>query len=86
VLMIRFGESGIDLELGAWINDPDAGRGGLRSDLYREIWTTFRKHGISIPFPQREVRLLGSEPPPPAVSRAAGSTAPSAPVTPKVNP
>ncbi len=86
VLVIRFGESGIDLELGAWIKDPDAGRGGLRSDLYREIWTAFKAHGISIPFPQREVRLLSSEPPPPALPGAAGGEAPSAPVTPKVNP
>jgi small-conductance mechanosensitive channel len=57
-MVTRFGESGIELELGMWISDPEAGHGELRSTVYREILATFRKHGIRIPFPQREVRLL----------------------------
>jgi small-conductance mechanosensitive channel len=59
VLVKLFADSGIDLELGVWIDDPDAGRGNLRSDIYRELFKAFREHGIDIPFPQREVRLLG---------------------------
>ena len=32
----------------------------LRSGLNREIWVEFGKNGVSIPFPQREVRVLGA--------------------------
>jgi len=53
----RFGENGIELELGVWIADPHLGSGALRSDLYFDIWRAFREHGIKIAYPQREVRL-----------------------------
>ncbi|MEK6593363.1 MAG: mechanosensitive ion channel domain-containing protein [Pseudomonadota bacterium] len=61
-LILQFADSGIDLELGVWIDDPQEGTAGLRSDLYIEIWREFRKNGIEIPYPQREVRLLGVQP------------------------
>jgi small-conductance mechanosensitive channel len=57
-LLKQFGESGIDLELYVWIADPEAGTASLRSDLYLDLWKAFRAHGIAIPFPQREVRIL----------------------------
>jgi small-conductance mechanosensitive channel len=60
VLILRFADSGIDLELAVWINDPEQGQGNLRSALYLGVWRVFREHGIKIPFPQREVRLLDS--------------------------
>lgn len=58
VAMVRLADSGIDLELGAWIQDPQSGGGGLRSDLLREILRGFRAGGIEIPYPQREVRVV----------------------------
>jgi len=58
-----FADSGINLELGFWIKDPEEGRMGLCSDIYREIWQKFRANGIEIPFPQREVRILSSDGP-----------------------
>jgi small-conductance mechanosensitive channel len=61
VLVRLFADHGIDLELGAWIGDPDRGRNNLRSDLYRELWRAFREHGVRIPYPQREIRMLGPE-------------------------
>ena len=60
VLLTDFAESGINLELGFWISDPEAGTGGVRSDVNRAIWKAFRESGIEIPYPRREVRLLGS--------------------------
>nr|HQT26403.1 mechanosensitive ion channel [Burkholderiales bacterium] len=60
VFLRSFADSGIDLELGFWIADLEEGRYGLISDINMEIWREFKKHGIEIPFPQREVRLLGS--------------------------
>jgi small-conductance mechanosensitive channel len=58
VTIQRFGDNGIDLELGVWIADPHAGHGNLRSELYLEIWRAFREHDVKIPYPQREVRIL----------------------------
>ncbi len=55
-----FGESGIDLMLSIWIPDPEEGSSSLQSDIYLEIWRAFQKHSISIPYPQREVRILGA--------------------------
>jgi small-conductance mechanosensitive channel len=50
-----------------WIDDPENGKGNLRSELNLEIWKAFQAHGIEIPFPQREVRIVsGPAPQPPA--------------------
>jgi small-conductance mechanosensitive channel len=62
VLITSFGDNGINLELGVWIRDPELGGGALRSDIYYAIWRSFKANGIEIPFPQREVRLLGTPP------------------------
>jgi len=59
VLLTEFAESGISLELGFWLADPEAGIGNVRSDISLAIWKTFRDNSIEIPFPQREVRILG---------------------------
>lgn len=64
VLLTAFADSGINLELSFWIGDPAAGTGGVRSAVNLAIWRAFREHGVEIPFPQREVRLLGNPPPP----------------------
>lgn len=69
VLLAAFADSGINLDLGFWIGDPQEGTGGVRSAINIMIWRSFRENGIEIPFPQREVRLIGS--PPGVVSPAA---------------
>jgi small-conductance mechanosensitive channel len=53
-----FADSGVNLELGFWIGDPQAGTLGVKSDVNLAIWHAFQKAGIEIPYPQREVRLL----------------------------
>ncbi|CAB1368182.1 mechanosensitive ion channel family protein [Denitratisoma oestradiolicum] len=60
-LVQAFADSGIDLELGFWIRDPEAGSGGLRSDINLAIWRAFKVEGIEIPYPRREVRLISQE-------------------------
>lgn len=59
VLLTAFADSGISLELGFWVSDPETGTGGVRSDISLAILKSFREQGIEIPFPQREVRILG---------------------------
>ncbi len=58
-LITGFAESGVNLELGVWVDDPEKGLARLRSELYAGIWRAFREQGIEIPFPQREVRMIG---------------------------
>lgn len=53
----NFGESGIDLELGVWIKDPENGVVSVRSQINLAIWHAFQENGIQIPFPQRELRV-----------------------------
>ena len=60
VFLRQFGSDGLDLELGFWIRDPEAGSLNVRSDLNFAIWAEFQANGVQIPYPQREVRLLES--------------------------
>jgi small-conductance mechanosensitive channel len=60
--LVRFGDSGIELELGVWIRDPENGQLNLKSALNRAILRAFAAGGIRIPFPQREIRLLDAPP------------------------
>jgi len=54
-----FADNGIDLILNIWIPDPEEGAANLKTELYLEIWRAFKTNNISIPYPQREVRILG---------------------------
>jgi len=56
--LMRFGEYAMELELRFWIIDPQEGVNNVRSDVNRRIWKLFREHGITIPVPQQQVRLL----------------------------
>ncbi len=57
-----FGENGIDLSLSIWIPDPEEGSSSLQSAIYLSIWRAFQQNAISIPFPQREIRILNNAP------------------------
>ena len=57
--LVNFGADGLELQLGFWIADPENGRGGVTSDVNRAIWKVLKDHQISVPFPQREMRIVG---------------------------
>ena len=57
-LLLSFADSGINLELGFWIQDPEQGTGVIRSEINLAIWRAFKAAGIGIPYPQRELRIL----------------------------
>jgi small-conductance mechanosensitive channel len=57
--LVRFADSGIDLELGVWINDPENGQGNLKSALNLAILRSFRENDIRMPFPRRDVTIVG---------------------------
>ncbi len=54
-----FGDSSVDYILRFWITDPSEGLTNVRGNVYLALWDAFKEHGISIPFPQREVKVLG---------------------------
>ena len=62
VLLTLFADSAINLELGFWISDPESGKGNVLSEVNLAILRTFRAHGIEIPFPQRDVHIVGEKP------------------------
>jgi small-conductance mechanosensitive channel len=57
--LMLFADSGINLELQFWLENPEVSSQQVRSTLSLAIWKAFAEAGISFPYPQREVRLLG---------------------------
>lgn len=51
-----FGESSLDFELLVWIADPGS-RGLALHELNCDIYRTFAREGITIPFPQRDLHV-----------------------------
>jgi small-conductance mechanosensitive channel len=56
--IVGFGDSSVDYILRFWITDPTGGLTNIRGNVYLALWDAFKEHGVTIPFPQREVRLL----------------------------
>ncbi len=59
--VVGFGDSSVDYILRFWIEDPTGGLTNIRGNVYLALWDTFQENGISIPFPQREVKVLQGE-------------------------
>jgi len=55
--LMAFGDSGIELELRVWLQDPEAGLANVRSDVNLAIWRSFKGAGIVIPYPQRDLHI-----------------------------
>jgi small-conductance mechanosensitive channel len=56
--LISFEDNGMRLEVRFWIADPVNGVNNVRSDVNRAIWRIFRAHGVHIPVPQQDTRIL----------------------------
>jgi small-conductance mechanosensitive channel len=41
----------------------DDGKNRVGADLLHSIWRSIQEHGMAIPFPQREVRIIGDDRP-----------------------
>ena len=57
-----FGDSGVNMFVEFWMEGIDDGPNRVGGDLLLLIFETLRENGIDIPFPQREVRVLGKAP------------------------
>jgi potassium-dependent mechanosensitive channel len=66
-LLAGFGDNALEFELNCTAGNVEES-GLVRSDLRFAILKAFRAEGISIPYPQRELRVLGDGKPPAIVS------------------
>jgi len=60
--IVGFGDSSVDYILRFWIKDPTGGLTNIRGGVYLALWDAFKENNISIPFPQREVKMLDDTP------------------------
>lgn len=63
VALSAFGADGLEFTVGFWINDPENGALGLRSQINLAILRALRAHGVDIPYPQRVLHWPGGTPP-----------------------
>jgi small conductance mechanosensitive channel len=61
---IQLADSSVNIAVRPWALTQD--RGAVTGEIYGAILESFRARGIVIPFPQREVRLVGQAQPSPA--------------------
>jgi small-conductance mechanosensitive channel len=55
--LVNFGDSSLDFVLRFWISDPVKGVARIRSDVRFALWDAFKREGIEIPYPVRDVRF-----------------------------
>lgn len=56
----EFGDNGVEFDLRIWIDSPEAGVANVTSDVLFAIWDLFQEHGVTMPLPQREIRIRSS--------------------------
>jgi small-conductance mechanosensitive channel len=57
-ILTEFTEAGMKFSLTFWIADPD-GMDGVKSDVMLSLWDVFKREGIRVPYPVREIRIHG---------------------------
>jgi small-conductance mechanosensitive channel len=57
-ILVEFAEAGMKFSLTFWISDPD-GMDSVKSDVMLSLWETFKREGIRVPYPVREIRVRG---------------------------
>jgi small-conductance mechanosensitive channel len=57
-LLTEFAEAGMKFSLTFWIADPD-GMDRVKSDVMLALWDAFKREGIRVPYPVRDIRIRG---------------------------
>ncbi|TMJ81605.1 MAG: mechanosensitive ion channel [Alphaproteobacteria bacterium] len=57
-ILIEFAEAGMKFSLTFWIADPD-GMDNVKSEVMLSLWDAFKREGIQVPYPIREIRVRG---------------------------
>jgi small-conductance mechanosensitive channel len=55
---VEFTEAGMKFSLTFWIADPD-GMDNVKSEAMLSLWDVFKREGIRVPYPVREIRIRG---------------------------
>ncbi len=57
-----FGDSGVDFAIEFWVDGLDDGKNKFSSDVLFLIWDVLKENNVTIPFPQRDVRIVSEGP------------------------
>jgi small-conductance mechanosensitive channel len=57
-LLSEFAEAGMKFSLTFWIPTPD-GTDSMKSEVLLALWDAFKREGIKVPYPVREIRIRG---------------------------
>lgn len=57
-ILTEFAEVGMKFSLTFWIADPD-GMDNVKSEVMLALWDAFKREGIRVPYPVREIRIRG---------------------------
>jgi small-conductance mechanosensitive channel len=57
-ILVEFTEAGMKFSLTFWIADPD-GMDIVKSEVMLSLWDAFKREGIRVPYPVREIRIRG---------------------------
>ncbi|WP_315761347.1 MULTISPECIES: mechanosensitive ion channel family protein [unclassified Bradyrhizobium] len=57
-LLTEFTEAGMKFSLTAWISDP-GDMDSIKSEIMLSLWDAFKREGIRVPYPVREIRVRG---------------------------
>src|SRR3954449_104229 len=70
-ILTEFAEAGMKFSLTFWIADPD-GMDGVKSDVMLALWEAFKREGIKVPYPVRELLVRSGALPVETVVEASG--------------
>ncbi len=62
VFLTAFAADGLELTVNFWIGDPENGQVNVRGAVNLALLQALQEAGVQIPYPQREVRVLGGAP------------------------
>jgi small-conductance mechanosensitive channel len=57
-LLTEFADTGIKFSLTFWVSDP-GDTDNVKSDVMMSLWDAFKREGIEVPYPVREIRVRG---------------------------
>jgi len=57
-ILVEFTEAGMKFALTFWIATPD-GMDNVKSEVMLSLWDAFKREGIKVPYPVREIRVRG---------------------------
>jgi small-conductance mechanosensitive channel len=55
--LVAFGDSSLNFSLRFWISDPTDGITNVRGMVMLALWDAFKREGIDIPFPVRDLQI-----------------------------